>query len=140
MGKKETIPNRHERIRRDHASETAEDYVEAVADFIGSTGQCRLTDLAKRFAVSHVTANKTIARLERDGLVSTAPYRPVELTASGKKLAASAKRRHEIVLGFLIAMGVSEKAAAIDAEGIEHHVSEETLRAMSEFVEERGGE
>lgn len=136
MGKRPSEANRHERTRRDHASETAEDYVEAIDEFIGVNGQCRLTDLAGRFAVSHVTANKTVARLQKEGLVRTEPYGPIELTASGKRLAAAARRRHEIVLHFLIALGVSEETAAIDSEGIEHHVSEETLHAMSRFADQ----
>jgi Mn-dependent DtxR family transcriptional regulator len=34
----------------------------------------------------------------------------------------------------LTAIGVSEPVAHSDAEGIEHHVSDETLRAMRAFV------
>jgi DtxR family transcriptional regulator, manganese transport regulator len=139
MGKRDSAPNRHERTRRDHASETAEDYVEAIDEFIETTGHCRLTDLAGRFAVSHVTANRTIARLQREGLVATEPYGPVELTSEGIKLAKVAKQRHEIVLQFLTTLGVSEDTAAIDAEGIEHHVSEETLVAMTRFIDKHSG-
>jgi len=135
MGKRQSDTNRHERTRRDHANETAEDYVEAIDEFVGLNGQCRLTDLASHFAVSHVTVNKTIARLQREGLVTTERYRPIELTAKGKRLAAATRRRHEIVFRFLIALGVSEETAAIDSEGIEHHVSQETLQAMRRFVD-----
>ena len=135
MAKGDSGTNRHERTRRDHASETAEDYVEAIDDFISSHGICRLNDLASRFAVSHVTANKTVARLQKEQLVATEPYGPIELTESGRELAASARHRHTIVLRFLIALGVSEKTAAIDSEGIEHHVSDETLGAMTRFLE-----
>ena len=134
MGQPESGTNRHERTRQDHASETAEDYVEAIAELIDTNGQCRLTNLAGRFAVSHVTANKTIARLQKEGLVATEPYGPIELTDLGRQLATAARRRHEIVLRFLIALGVSENTAATDAEGIEHHVSEETLQAMSRYT------
>lgn len=135
MGKRESDMNRHERTRRDHANETAEDYVEAIDEFVSVNGQCRLTDLAGCFAVSHVTANRTVARLQKEGLVRTERYRPIELTASGQRLASAARRRHETVLRFLIALGVSEKTAAIDSEGIEHHVSQETLQAMRRFVD-----
>ena len=126
--------NRHARTRRDHAMETAEDYVEAICEFTESHGSCRVTDLAGRFAVSHVTVNRTVARLQRAGLVSTQRYGPIELTEDGRKLARLAKQRHEIVLQFLIALGVTEKTAIVDAEGIEHHVSDDTLRAMKRFV------
>ncbi|MEN0111444.1 MAG: manganese-binding transcriptional regulator MntR [Planctomycetota bacterium] len=119
-----------ERTRRDHASETAEDYVEAIAETIAANGACRNADLARRFGVSHVTVNKTIGRLQRGGFVTTEPYGPVGLTPRGEELAAEARERHDIVLRFLLSLGVSQAVAEVDSEGIEHHVSEETLHAL----------
>lgn len=133
-------PNQHQRTRRDHATETAEDYVEAVQDLSRGGRPCRVTDLAARFAVSHVTVSKTVRRLQREGLVTTEPYGPVLLTDAGRALARASRRRHKIVLEFLRALGVSEQAAAVDAEGIEHHVSPETLRAMRRFTRHRSAE
>ena len=129
-----SAPN-HRRIRRDHASEVAEDYVEAIADAIARRGVCRSMDLVKHFDVTHATVSNTIGRLQRDGLVITAPYQPIELTAAGKRLATQSRRRHEIVESFLRRLGVGEKTAANDSEGIEHHVSKETLDAMKRVLE-----
>ncbi|WP_182866051.1 manganese-binding transcriptional regulator MntR [Stieleria mannarensis] len=126
----------HQRTRSDHASEVAEDYVEAIADAIDQHGVCRAVDLVKHFAVTHATVNNTIKRLERDGLVTTAPYQPVELTAAGSRLASQSRRRHEVVEAFLKKLGVSDQTAAIDSEGIEHHVSKETLGAMKRVLEQ----
>ena len=125
----------HRRTRNDHATETAEDYVEAVADIIDAKESCRVGDLAKRFAVSHVTVSRIIQRLQTEGLVNTQPYRPIQLTAKGKRLAIQSKLRHEIVHDFLLSIGVDETTAMIDSEGIEHHVSPKTLRAMQQFVQ-----
>ncbi|OYP29414.1 manganese-binding transcriptional regulator MntR [Rhodopirellula sp. MGV] len=125
----------HERTRRDHASEVAEDYVEAIAEAIANNGVCRAVDLVEQFAVTHATVNNTVKRLQRDGLVVTAPYRPIELTTAGKRLASRSKQRHEIVEAFLRKLGVSEQTAAIDSEGIEHHVSKETLDAMQSVLQ-----
>jgi DtxR family transcriptional regulator, manganese transport regulator len=127
----------YERTRRDHATETAEDYVEAIADLIDSTGSCRVTNLAESFGVTHVTVIKTIQRLERDGLVSTEPYKPVELTAKGRKMAKACKERHDIVYRFLVAIGVDEETAAVDAEGIEHHVSPATLARFLKILDKQ---
>ncbi|HAN99158.1 MAG TPA: transcriptional regulator MntR [Planctomycetaceae bacterium] len=124
----------HSRTREDHSSELAEDYVEAIAGVIEAKGSCRVVDLAKEFQVSHVTVSRTVARLQREELVSTAPYGPIELTAKGQRLAKQSRRRHEIVLRFLKALGVSDETAAHDSEGIEHHVSRETLEAMERFA------
>ncbi|WP_315851721.1 manganese-binding transcriptional regulator MntR [Roseimaritima multifibrata] len=124
----------HKRTRDDHASEVAEDYVEAIGDKIAANGVCRSMDLVQEFSVTHATVNNTVARLQRDGLVTTQPYQPIELTAAGKRLATAARKRHEIVKSFLEAMGVSSRTAAIDSEGIEHHVSKETLQAMKKIL------
>lgn len=125
----------HERTRRDHSTETAEDYVEAVAELIARHGTCRVIDLAERFGVSHVTVIRVVQRLERDGLVATEPYKPIELTAKGRRLAKHCRERHEIVYRFLLAIGVDPATAAIDSEGIEHHVSPETLERLREITE-----
>lgn len=117
----------HLRTRKDHAAETAEDYVEAIAEVIEQRQTCRGRDLAERFGVSHVTVVRTVQRLVDAGLATTARHRPIELTPKGKRLASDCKARHETVYQFLLAIGVSRRVAAIDAEGIEHHVSPETL-------------
>lgn len=129
----------HERVfrrtRADHASETAEDYVEAIDAAIRRNGLCRTNDLASHFSVTAATVNNTVARLVRDGLARTQPYKPIELTARGRRLAAKCRQRHEVVRSFLLAIGVSEQTAATDSEGIEHHVSAETLAAMQQVLD-----
>lgn len=125
------------KTREDHSNEIAEDYVEAIAELHAQEGSCRVTRLAKRLGVSHVTANRTVARLVVRGLVTTTPYQPIELTELGKTLAQTAKSRHEIVLRFLIELGVPENTANADSEGIEHHCSPPTLKAMKHFCAKR---
>lgn len=134
MSARRSKVNQHSRVRSDHRTELAEDYVEAIAGIIESQGTCRAVDLARQFQVSHVTVNRTIGRLERDGYVVTAPYSPIELTKQGQRLASMSRRRHAIVYQFLLTIGVPEATAAIDSEGIEHHVSPETLESMRAFV------
>ena len=124
----------HRRTRRDHATETAEDYVEAVAEILAAEGACRIRDLAARFAVSHVTVHRIVERLHNEGLVTTEPYQPIGLTAKGRSLAARCRRRHEIVYRFLLAIGVDQATAAIDAEGIEHHVSARTIKCLQDLT------
>jgi DtxR family manganese transport transcriptional regulator len=122
------------KVRADHASETAQDYVEAVSDIVHRRGECRVKDLAGHLGVSHVTVCRIINRLQDEELVDTEPYRPIRLTAKGERLAALTRQRHEIVLAFLASIGVPEADARRDAEGIEHHVGEATLAAMRAVV------
>jgi DtxR family manganese transport transcriptional regulator len=112
-----------------------EDYVELIADLLAGTGEARPTDIARRLGVSHATAIKTISRLKREGLATAKPYRGVFLTADGQALAARVRARHRLVVDVLIALGVPAEAAEADAEGIEHHVSETTLRAFGRFLQ-----
>jgi DtxR family transcriptional regulator, manganese transport regulator len=69
--------------------------------------------------------------------VNTRPYRAIFLTDAGRKLAAECKQRHETVVAFLQSLGISQKAAQLDAEGIEHHVSPETLAAFERRLKKR---
>ncbi|SRR6056297_153442 len=123
-----------DRIRQAHQTEMAEDYVELISDLIAVNGEARAVDLAERFGVSHATVNKTLTRLQRDGLVITRPYRSIFLTEEGEAMAEESRRRHRIVLDFLKAIGVSPATAESDAEGMEHHVSDETLAVFEEII------
>lgn len=123
-----------QRVREAHQTELAEDYVELIADLIDTTGEARAADIARRLGVAHPTVVKTIGRLQRDGLVASLPYRSIFLTETGRKMAERCKRRHEVVVNFLKALGVTEETAERDAEGVEHHISEETLRAFERFI------
>ena len=123
-----------ERIRKAHQNEVAEDYVEMIAELIETTGEARAVDLAQRFGVTAPTVNATIQRLQKDGLVNSRPYRSIFLTESGQQLAISCKKRHQIVRNFLLALGVDEETAEQDAEGVEHHVSLQTLDCFKAFL------
>ena len=123
--------------RREHANEVAEDYVEAIADLVVETGEARVVDLAQRLGVTHVTVIRTIARLQKTGFVSAQPYRAIFLTDQGRALAAACKRRHEIVVAFLRSLGIPGRVAEMDAEGIEHHVSPQTLAAFERRLKKR---
>lgn len=126
-----------QRVREAHQTETAEDYVELINDLIEARGEARVTDLSQRFGVSHATVNKVIARLKKEGFVISERYRSIFLTEKGKELAKACKERHDLVVKFLLSLGVSEKTAEIDAEGVEHHVSEETIQAFKNFIEKK---
>jgi len=128
------------RVRDDHSSEIAEDYVELIADLLDTTGDVRAVDLAQRFGVTPATVNNTVKRLIRDGMVRSERYRAIFLTEAGRALAERCRKRHRIVRDFLIALGVDPVIAESDAEGIEHHVSDETLAAFIRHLRRAEGE
>ena len=117
--------------------ESTEDYVELIDDLIRSHGEARLVELAERLGISQPSASKTIARLQREGYVTSEPYRSIFLTDKGKALADTARDRHDLVYRFLRCIGVSEETAKIDSEGVEHHVSLETLERFRQIIKQR---
>lgn len=121
------------RVREAHQTETTEDYVELIADLIEVQKEARAIDLAKRLGVSNPTVSKVLSRLQDDGFIESRPYRSIFLTEKGRALAKKCKERHQIVLDFLIRLGVDPETAEFDAEGIEHHISEQTLNIMKNF-------
>ncbi len=130
----ESVASGYRRTRSDHARETAEDYVELIDDLIRETGEARAADVARRLGVTHVTVSKTLSRLKRESLITSEPYRSIFLTPKGKRLADKSRRRHQLVVDFLVALGVPRADAETDAEGIEHHISLKTLQAMKRFI------
>lgn len=130
---------RFQRVRDAHQTEMAEDYVELIADLIDEKGEARVVDLAEGLGVTMPTVNNAVQRLQRDGLVTTKPYRAIFLTERGQQLAIAARERHRLVVEMLLALGVDAMTAEVDAEGIEHHVSEATLAAFRAFLEAQRG-
>ena len=125
------------RAREGRRAEVAEDYVELIADLIHEFGEARQVELAARLGVAQPTVAKMLTRLAEDRLVSRRPYRGVHLTEAGQAMAARIRSRHQVVESFLRAIGVSAETARRDAEGIEHHVSAETLAAFQRVTVER---
>ncbi len=121
------------RIRKQHDSESAEDYTELVQDLITQEGEARVGRIAELLGISHVTALRTVKRLCDAGYLTTEVRKPIFLTKKGEKLAIESKEKHEIVLNFLIKLGVPIEIAEFDSEGIEHHLSKITLEKMKNF-------
>jgi len=135
-----TAPNhahRFGRAREARAASMLEDCTELIADLVAANGEARMTDIASHLGVAHPTASKAIARLKREGLAETKPYRGVSLTPAGQAMAERSRRRHRVVVDLLIAVGAPPEAAEADAEGVEHYVSDATLNAFEDFLKGR---
>lgn len=132
------LADRFARARESQARVLLEDYVEMIGDLIAAHGEARVADIASRMGVTHPTATKAVARLKREGLATSRPYRGVFLTEAGQELSEFVRARHRTVVDLLIAVGVPSDAAEADAEGIEHHVSPEALEAFEEFLARKG--
>ena len=121
------------KVRDAHKTENTEDYLEIIAELLNSKGEARIVDIANELDIAQATANKTIQRLQNHGFVKKEPYRSIFLTLKGQELASISKKRHIVVLTFLKKLGIDPRTAEADAEGIEHHVSDKTLKKMEQF-------
>ena len=121
------------KVRDAHKTENTEDYLEIIAELLNSKGEARIVDIANELDIAQATANKTIQRLQNQGFVKKEPYRSIFLTLKGQEIASIAKKKHIVVLTFLKKLGIDPQTAEADAEGIEHHVSDKTLKKMEHF-------
>lgn len=127
----------HKTVRRAKSKAITDDYLEAIADLISTKGEARVVELAKQLGVTHVTVNRTITRLVELKLVTCEPYRSIFLTEKGRQMAIISKSKHNIVYNFLKSLGLPDRIAQQDAEGIEHFVSEKTLIALKKFARKK---
>ena len=124
-------------VREAHRRELIDDYVELISDLIREVGKLVRWTWLLVWGVSQPTVAKMLKRLATMGLIEMI-RRGVFLTAEGEKLAQESRERHQIVENFLLVLGVSPEIARRDAEGMEHHVSEETLDAFRLFTQKHG--
>jgi len=112
-----------------------EDYLEVVYDLINRKGYARPSDIAEHLSVSTASVTGMLQRLDRMGLIVYERYRGLTLTPKGEQVARNIQRTHVTILKFLRTLGIEEKVAKEDAEGIEHHVHRATIERIASFVE-----
>lgn len=123
-------------MRAKPASATAEDYLERIYDLIVAKGYARVADIAALLGVSQPSVTRMVQKLAKDGFLKYERYRGLVLTSSGETLGKAVKGRHRSLEEFLRVIGVADpKTIWKDVEGIEHHVSPATMKAIRRLVE-----
>ncbi len=113
-----------------HTSAAVEDYLERILDLINTKGYARVVDIAQSLKISQASVTNMVQRLDAEGLLKYEKYRGLVLTASGEALARNITRRHQLLSDFLRLFGLDEETIYRDVEGMEHHISQPTLRAL----------
>jgi Mn-dependent DtxR family transcriptional regulator len=111
-------------------STTVEDYLERILELINSKGYARVVDIAAALKISQASVTNMVQRLDAEGLLKYEKYRGLILTASGKSLAHKIAQRHKLLTDFLGLLGLDDRVIYHDVEGMEHHISAPTLRAI----------
>jgi Mn-dependent DtxR family transcriptional regulator len=112
------------------ASSTVEDYLERILELINSKGYARVVDIAAALEISQASVTNMVQRLDAEGLLNYEKYRGLVLTEAGEKLARSIAHRHKLLTDFLKLLGLNDRVIYHDVEGMEHHISLPTLRAL----------
>lgn len=117
-----------------HNSAAVEDYLERILELINTKGYARVVDIAQSLKISQASVTNMIQRLDTEGLLKYEKYRGLALTASGEALAKNITRRHRILTDFFRLFDLDEDTIFHDVEGMEHHISPSTLRAIESLV------
>lgn len=112
-----------------------EDYLEAIYNLREEKGYVSAADLSARLGVKPPTVSSMVANLVKKGYLEHERYRGMRLTASGDKVARSVIKRHQVISDLLSMLGVDDRTAYVDTEGIEHHVHPATVRKMEKLAE-----
>src|SRR3989344_3374954 len=117
-------------------SEPNEDYLERIAELIGEKGYARVSDMAEKLSIRPASVTKMIQKLEELGYVNRESYRGFVLTSKGKSVGSKIAHRHKVLTAFLTQLGISKSAIEKDVEGMEHHLSDETVKALERMIKE----
>lgn len=112
------------------SSTAVEDYLERILELIDSKGYARVVDIASSLEISQASVTNMVQRLDAEGLLKYEKYRGLILTTAGKSLARKIAQRHKLLTDFLGLLGLDDRVIYHDVEGMEHHISAPTLRAI----------
>lgn len=112
------------------ASTAVEDYLERILELINSKGYARVVDIAAGLKISQASVTNMVQRLDAEGLLKYEKYRGLVLTTAGETLARNITRRHQLLTDFFTLFGLDPQVIHHDVEGMEHHISPPTLRAI----------
>lgn len=120
---------------RPRTSVAAEDYLEKIEQLISRKGYARVVDIAAELKISQASVTAMVQKLDAEGFVKYEKYRGMVLTSSGLEVARRIAHRHQLLTDFLRAIGVNdEKIIYDDVEGMEHHISPETFKAIESLT------
>jgi DtxR family transcriptional regulator, manganese transport regulator len=117
-------------------SSAVEDYLERILELINSKGYARVVDIATSLKISQASVTNMVQRLDAEGLLKYEKYRGLVLTTAGEALARNITRRHQLLTDFFTLLGLDERVIYHDVEGMEHHISPPTLRAIDALTKQ----
>src|SRR5258707_13014392 len=115
-------------------SQTAEDYLERIQELIEEKGYARVVDIASSLQVKQASVTSMVQKLGELGYLNYEKYRGLMLTEKGKQAATNIQRRHETLSRCFSLFGLDPETQKRDIEGIEHHLSAETVEILADLA------
>ncbi|OMP65667.1 transcriptional regulator MntR [Domibacillus epiphyticus] len=112
-----------------------EDYIEQIYLLIDTKGYARVSDIAEALSVHPSSVTKMVQKLDKDEYLVYERYRGLVLTAKGQKVGRRLVERHDLLERFLSVIGVKEEHVYNDVEGIEHHLSWDSINRIADLME-----
>lgn len=116
-------------------TQSMEDYIEQIYILIEEKGYARVSDIAEALSVHPSSVTKMVQKLDRDGYLVYEKYRGFMLTPKGKKIGKRLVYRHELLEQLLRIIGVMEENIYEDVEGIEHHLSWDSIDRIGDLIQ-----
>jgi len=115
-------------------SQSAEDYLERIHALIEQKGYARVVDIASSLRVKQASVTSMVQRLAETGYLKYEKYRGLILTDQGREVARRIQNRHETLSRFFSLFGLDAESQRQDIEGIEHHLSPDTVEILSDLA------
>ena len=111
-------------------SQSAEDYLERIHELIESKGNAHVADIAQSLNVGQPSVTSMVQKLADEGYLRYEKYRSLTLTDAGRAVAERIRDRHVVLASFFTLFDLDDDTQARDIEGIEHHLSSDTLNTL----------
>jgi Mn-dependent DtxR family transcriptional regulator len=119
----------------DASGQSMEDYLERIHELIETKGYARPIEIAAALGIRQSSVTKMMRRLHEQGFAVYEKHRGLTLTEAGETVALRIRRRHKTVSEFLRLLGVDEECLQQDTEGMEHHISSQTIARLEDLVD-----
>ena len=129
----ESIKAAHSTTKKD-SNTKREDYLEIISELVELKGYATTLDISRYMNVSPPSVTKMLQKLDEKGYLEYEKYHGINLTANGKQVADSIRKKHSTLLEFFEILNIGQEIANQDTEGLEHHLNPKTIRQLRKYI------
>ena len=118
--------------------ESAENYLETILMLKNKNGYVRSIDIANHLNFTKPSVSVAMKAFREEGYINVDENGNITLTEKGIQIAEEIYSRHNIIAKALILLGVDEETAYEDSCKIDHHISNESVEKISQYLKKQG--